>query len=386
MNQKAFSSNQENESAVIEMIRDLAIIINTAIVYHSRHPVFKRAVSDRWDGLVQAVKANKGRVELVFSEDQVFFRGKPVEPGNAMFRKLTRAFNAKGVQGLAWQAGVEQSDLVGLVDAFNNEVRKGGTGLDEALHRRGIKNIREIRRSVANTQDADSENESSVSPAKTGKRGKGKPDSTGKSSRPVSSPPEKSEEKVYDLDFEQSSATDQQDASFAATSPDFQSGSASMPFSREDVAISQMRAQCHEVITDYEKGKTTKTQAAETLTARFKENLDHRVEEIRRETESKIRRLENIKDLVMEELEQRSLAAVVINPQLRILSMNQTARELLGRIDSLDRKSPLASFINSGADKENLEINGVYRQAHIIISEHKDEESGTILICLEPYE
>ncbi len=360
---------------VAEMARNLAIILNTSVVYHQRHPVFLRAVSDRWPEIVQVLQASKGSVELIFWEGQVFFNGVSVEPGNTMLKKLTANLNGKGVKGLAWSKNCTQNELIELVDALNNEVGKSSGSLEEALRKRGVKSIREIRQTAVDYSSGEPEKTA----AKTEETPKDRSRKTTDSPRAYQSAAAPVFElNMGDFDSNENVSPDKNETSFRREREEADVDQ------EEDPAVSRIRSQCHQILTDYELGKTTKYQATQVLAEKFKKDLDERTHEIRQQTEAKIKRLENIKDLVMLELEQRALAALVITPNLRVLSMNRSAKELLGDIEWLDVKSSLAASIRSGGDKETLEINGVYRQAHVIISEASERESGTILICLEP--
>jgi len=360
------------KAELCEMVRSMAVLLNTANVYHTNHPVFKRALGDRKSDFTTALKHIESPITLSFDNEQVSLGGMVLEPGNEMFRKLASNLKGKGVSGLYWSAPPSETDILGLVEAVNIDLNQDNSSLQDSLTKRNISRIQEAAIEEAQLKPGKSKKNKS----ETKSSSDNKPvESTDKIEKTI-------ERSIFQLDLDDET----EETSPQSLSDLFEKEHQSQPEKtrNSDFGASKVRLACHRVLDDYEQKKISKIGAAESLTQEFEENLKKRVEEVRRENEVKIRRLENVKNMVMEELEQRGLAALVVNHQMRVLSMNNPARVLLGKTDSLDPNSPLADFIRSDQQKETICIGNNWRQAHMIISGNLNTNSDVILICLEP--
>lgn len=151
-----------------------------------------------------------------------------------------------------------------------------------------------------------------------------------------------------------------------------------------DVGTAQVKTFVLNEIRDLQSGKRDAQSVAEAIASDFEQRLNERVQEVRREVDQRIRRLESIKDLVLQELEMRNLAAVIVNAQLRVIALNDCGRRLLGDVDRLDPESELAEFARSTDERRNVSVRGTSCRADMIISDHPDAEGGAVLICIEP--
>ncbi len=379
MSNQPQSQPNDTIALVDEMVRSLAVLVNIAVVYHHRHPVFKRAVADRTFDFEQAINACNGKLTLTFKDNQIFYRGVALEPASPMFRKLAAMLLSKGVAGLSWHRGITGDELTCFVDIVVNLAGKNGRPLQALLQERNLPHIREVKAKTTygpgTAMKADS-----AAPSRKAAAG---PEASSVEPEPAAAkPPPTSGQRVFELDLGDFEEPPPEPP--VSLAPDHTFRLPPDLKSVDHASILQIRMLCQEVIEDYDKGKASKHEAAARLSHQFEVQLDNKLEELHREAEIRIRRLENIKDLVMQELEQRALAALVVDRQLRVLSMNRSARELLGSINAAEPDSGLARFIHSGQEKETVEINGAFRQAHMIISNSGENNGTAILICLEP--
>ena len=292
--------------------------------------------------------------------------------------RLARAMLLKGVGGISWHSPLQTSELVDFIEIVNRELERSVDSLQILLDRRGVGNIREeaVKTVAADQVVADPGKSLEKEPAKA-----------------VAKPVKKPEASVFELDLDAvpiEDATSLSDLFETDSEPEPEPGSEPAPPPVQektecDFALSQLRICCHDILDEYDNKAISKQEAVDSLAYEFNERFEERVEEVRRETAIKIQRLENIKDMVMEELEQHGLAAVVATRELEVLSMNRTAREILGNIDRLPEGSPLAAFVRSGRQKQIIRIRGVSRRAHMIISSQQGDD-GAILVCLESCE
>ena len=123
--------------------------------------------------------------------------------------------------------------------------------------------------------------------------------------------------------------------------------------------------------------------ASQAIANQFEQQLQTEMEDYKRRTEAQIQRLESIKALVLQELEERNIAAIVVDYDLTVLAMNKQAKQLMGNITSLERQSQLAGFINSGEERSSVNINGDQYTVHLIISEGTENINQTVLICMD---
>ena len=77
------------------------------------------------------------------------------------------------------------------------------------------------------------------------------------------------------------------------------------------------------------------------------------------------------------------LAAIVLDAEMNVVGANDSGRKLIGNIGTIDPDSPIYDFVESKKERQSIEINGVSRLAHIILSTARDKREGTMLICLE---
>jgi hypothetical protein len=341
---------------VSEALRGLGVMLNTAAIYHPDHPVFQRAVEDRFPAFQEAL-ADKNPLTVHFDKDNLIVSGSVIEHGNQVFTKVARVFSQKGIGGLTFQPGLKADELVDLVMVVREELGRSSDSLGKLLRVKGVKNIQE-EKLLKGTGDGSG----------TGGPGGGGPSGISASSAA------KRTGGVFELDLEDLS--DEKLAEIMPPQDHIETGI--------DVSTAQVKTFVLNEIQDLQSGRKSPQAVADRIAADFEQRLNERVEEVRRETEVRIQRLESIKELVLEELESRNLAAVIVNAQLQVLAQNNSARTLLGDLDRLESDSELADFAGSNDEKRALSVRGKECEASMIISDHPDAEGGAVLICLEP--
>ncbi len=137
------------------------------------------------------------------------------------------------------------------------------------------------------------------------------------------------------------------------------------------------------VLDSVRKEQTTLHEASETIAQEFEQRLHEKVEEVRQQSEGKVRRLEKVKEVMLKELENLHLAAIVLDVEMNVVGANDSGRRLIGNIGKIDPGTPIHDFVESRQERQTIEINGVSRLAHIILSTARDKGEGTMLICLE---
>lgn len=122
---------------------------------------------------------------------------------------------------------------------------------------------------------------------------------------------------------------------------------------------------------------------ADIIATEFEHRLDERAEAVRKVGERKVRRLEDIKDLILKELESYKVAALVMDSHLRILSANRRGRDIIGDISVIEKESPLGAFVLSQSERQDVDVGGVMRTAHLLTSRSAGGGDSLILLSLE---
>ena len=356
--EEALSSKRRMQ--VSEALRGLGVMLNTAAIYHPDHPVFQRAVEDRFPAFQEALSGKKP-LTVYFDKDNLVVSGSVIESGNAIFTKIARVFSQKGIGGLTFQHGLKADELVDLVMVVREELGRSGDPLGKLLRKKGVKNIQEEKLLSGGAGEG-------------GGDGSGKGGTGGGGSATTGSAGTRTTGGVFELDL--GDLSDEKLAEIMSPQDDVDMGG--------DVSTTQVKTFVLNELQDLQSGRKNPQTVADRIAADFERRLNERVEEVRRETEDRIQRLESIKELVLEELESRDLAAVIVNAQLQVLAQNNSARTLLGDVGGLDADSELADFAKSNDEKRELVVRGKQCRASMIISDHPDAEGGAVLICLEP--
>ena len=340
---------------MVDAVRGLCTVLNTATVYRITHPVFQRAVEQLITAIEAALK-NSTELPLFFNEGQVRINTTPIESNSPMFTKFAQNFEAKGIHGITIQRGVTQEEItqfVTILTSRSDDVRK--QGLQASLDRQGIRRIREQKVKIGIIgKDAVVHPEEKTPPAP-------------KPSSPSSSAG------AWDIE----AGTDELslDEAFSEFTP--------LPSPNPAESKAPIQHFVSNVLSSVQNQETTIQEASETIAREFEERLNEKVEEVRQISEAKIRRLERVNEVILKELENLHFGAVVLDAEMNVVGTNDLGRKLIGNIGRIGRDSPIYDFVESKKERQTIEINGVSRLAHIIISTARDKHEGTMLICLE---
>lgn len=338
------NDDHSNIQAVTHAVKALGIILNTGRVYNSSHPVFQRTAMEHLPVLKDALTTKRG-ITLFFENGKVYYGSQVLADEASTVERLAHVFEDCGVTGLTITPAVDADDIASLTTAIvSKRLEKEETTLQKILSKEGVRGIREAKRPKRGFAGTE------ASPVKGTAR------------------PSASSSRTFELDM--MSGVEEMDTS-------------EREGLFEDETVAEYRAFVADALTNVAKGKQSVEQASDTIAYEFEIQLNKRTEQVREETETQVRRLENIKDLVMQELEQLNLAAVVVDTSHNILEANHSGRALIGNLKHFEEESPLGAFIHSGKEKQKIRFNGKEHTAHIIISERAQSGEGAMLICLE---
>jgi hypothetical protein len=357
--QQTPGASPQKSVEVVAAVRGLCTVLNTATVYQITHPVFQRAVEQLVTSLDAALKTS-GEIPLFFSEGQVRLSTTPIEPGSPMFQKFAQSFEMKGIRGITIQRGVTPDEItkfVTLITSRSDDLQS--QGLSAVLERQGVRHIREQKVKIGIVgKDSVVHPEEKAAPAAPSK-----PAAASAASRPGA--------------WEIEAGTDE--LSLDEAFKDFEP----LPEPKAPAGKPAIKRFVTNVLDSVQKQKTSLQQASETIAQEFEQRLNEKVEEVRQIGEVKVRRLEKVKEVMLKELENLHLAAIVLDAEMNVVGANDLGRKLIGNIGKIDSDSPIYDFVESKKERQSIEINGVSRLAHIIISTARDKREGTMLICLE---
>ena len=357
--QQTPGATPQKSAEVVAAVRGLCTVLNTASVYQITHPVFQRAVEQLVAALDTALKSS-GEIPLFFSEGQVRLNTTPIEPGSSMFQKFAQSFEMKGIRGIAILRGVTPEEItkfVTLITSRSDDLQS--QGLSAVLEHQGVRHIREQKVKigiVGKDSVVRPEEQAAAAPV----------------SKPVS-PPTSPRPGAWDIE----AGTDELslDEAFKEFTP--------LPSPKTPPGKHPIKHFVVNVLDSVQKQKTTLHEASESIAQEFEQRLNEKVEEVRQIGEVKVKRLEKVKEVMLKELENLHLAAIVLDADMNVVGANDSGRKLIGNIGKIDSDSPLYEFVESKKERQSIEINGVSRLAHIIISTARDKHEGTMLICLE---
>ena len=349
-------ASAQKTAEVTSAVRGLCTVLNTALMYQTSHPVFQRSV-EQDIALFETALKGIPEITLFFTGGEVRFGTLPIDPSSSALRKVAQSLETRGIKGLAIQAGVTADELakfITVLTARSDEIET--QGLAHSLERAGIRHIREHK-------------------VKIGIVGKDAVVHPVEEKKPVSpsQPPITPSRSGGSWDIEVGTDVISLDNPLPDIAPATPAKDAPRVF----------RKFVHNVLGSVERRETSTAQAGELIAQEFETRLNEKVEEVRQQGEVKIRRLERVKEIMLRELENMHLAAVVLDDDMRVVGMNEPARRLLGTIEQLEPGHPLKEFVESHQERQTIHIAGVTRLAHIIISTSADHEDSTMLICLE---
>ena len=337
------AANETNIAA--NVVKALGIVLNTGSVYDSDHPVFRRTLKERFEVFKNAVDA-LGSLSLVFQGGQVSYKGAVLEPGADMFEKLARRMASKGIQGLTFKQVLAESDIRKLADLLKQmREAKAPQDLQALFESEKIRGLETFTPKKGPATRGGGESKAAYSDRRT-----------------------------FELDME---------AGAEELALEDVLGAVDSPETEAAQAAGAIRGFVGNVLDSVIEDRISMDDAADTIAEEFENQLNSRLQDYRAKTEARIQRLENIKDLVLDELESLELAAIVVDPQHNIIAMNHSGRKLLGKVGKLESGHPIAAFLESSREKQTLTLDGETRTAHLVISESSQGNEGAMLICLE---
>ncbi|MBP7828287.1 MAG: hypothetical protein KA248_00065 [Kiritimatiellae bacterium] len=350
--------------------RALAGLISTARMYQVQHPAFQRAVEQQLAALAAAMD-EAGEVVLYFADGQIRHGALALEPESGLMRSTAKWFEDRGVKGVSLLPGLTASELSAFAGIMLATDRKLETsGLTLCLENAGIRHVLEqkIKYGIIGRERV-------VYPPATGAAAKAGPAAAGPAApkagpaSPARPAMKSAAPKSWDLESETTSEIRAAPPRLAGQKP---VASGRRPL-REFVSS---------VFDAVSKNEATPPQAADIIAAEIETRIDEKVDEVRAEQEGRIRRLEQVKDVLLEELDDLHLAAMLLDADHRVVAMNKAARDLLGLLDKIQDGSPLDQFIRSGKERQTVELPGASRLAHMIIAPDAGE-GNLMLVCLE---
>lgn len=331
----------EDTKTVKAAVQALAISLNTVKVYQAGHPVLQNIIKERFLEIKKVLK-RVSPLKLTFRDGQVLCRNKLIAADYQFAEKLARTFEKNGVKGLEIEAEVSQQEFEFF--ALSVKEIEGGASktLNELLREREVVSIREY----------DPEESMGDGYVNSGYAREGRSD-------------------VYDLDMDIPADLEELDWNELVGDT-----------GGEDQATEFCRF-VDGVLDDAIEDRSLAEEKSRVIADEFEKRLDAEIENYKQQTEEHIRRLESIKDLVLKELEERGIAALVIDSRFNVLAMNNRAKQLLGTVSRLGDESDLARFVRSGQDTDKIKVEGAEYTAHVIISEGEGNELQTVLLCLD---
>ena len=347
-------SGLEKMADVAQAIRALSVLINTAYSYQTSHAVFRRAMEERLPLFEKALQGVR-ELPVYFNEGQVVYATTAVEPGTSMFQKLAQAFESLGVKGISLIPGLSAADLAHFVDAMTTKADDiKAQGLQSVLDKAGVKTVREQKVKIGVLHDK-------------------KPAEAAKVSTVPKTPAPKDRSGLWEID----------DAAINLDANPVEPAAPLSSAERNEIVSRKFRSFVHGILNAMDRREATPVQATEIIAGEFDQRLKERVEEVRAEHERRIRRLETVKDVVLKEMENLHLAAIVVDSDMHILGINELGKGIVGDIEEITEDSPLGQFVASDKERQMVEIDGVTRMAHLIVAVDPLTKEGSMLISLE---
>jgi len=333
---------------VTDAVRALYVIYSTSLSYRTDHAVFLKAVEERFP-LLAAALASGVALHISFSAGEVLCNGVMLDPGSAIFQKMAGTFETVGLVGILLRPGLTADEVVGFIRELTSE--RGGLGPDfnRRLASEGITHIQQRRIELVEKSEADR--------GASAPRGGGGESRGGASGRPG----------VWELDVP------------AGPEP-----GAGAPASAADraAAVKPFQDYVQDVLGTLSRHEATLADVAGLIEQEFELRLERKVEEVRRASEEKIKTLEDVEDIVLQELEHLGLAAIVVDRTLQVVATNASGRRLIGARGNLAADPVLRRFVSGKEDVQQIEIGGERRIARLLASGAPGAR-GTMLITLE---
>lgn len=340
-----------------EAVRAFCVIYHTSLMYRTGHAVFRSAVEERFPIFEKAMEGLPA-LSLDFTAGQIRVADTPLEPGSGVFQKVARAFEVLGVRNVTFLPGIDAEALMRLIELMGEDaeaIRRDG--LDAVLKRADLRTIRSFEM-VAKLSKA------------TGAR------------------PARGQAKVEHETDELPAGGSSASGGGVWQIDDFTPADSGAPAAVDGVEHPHARS-----VRDFVAGvlgaMTRREAQPDDVAEIISMELEHRIEEkmavVRRESERKIRRLEAVKELILDELQRLSIAAVIIDAGMHVLAMNMLAESFFGAMDEAVQGSALETFIRSGLDQQELDFKGEKRTVRLITKSSSGSGEDLMLVTLEKH-
>ncbi|MEI6971553.1 MAG: hypothetical protein WCL44_08545 [bacterium] len=333
---------------VVSAVRAFCVIYNTSLTYDTMNQIFQKAVEERMP-VFKAALSGVQELPIFFGDGQIRLGTAPLDPGSGMFQKLSNEFQSMGISGISILPSVSEDDIRNMmktVVAFPDEI--AGLGLQHFLSRDGVVGIVE-NKPMAQPVNGDV----SESSEPRGQDGNETGAPVGRGGESTVAPNTGTAAEAHAAALRRTGHMSPSPRSMR----DFITGAIG--------ALGRSEAKVEEV--------------ADIIATEFEHRLNERIEQAGRASEKRMRRLEDMQDLILKELENHAVAAFVIDSHLRILSANALGRGIFGDTAAIDSKSPLGAFILSQCDRQEVTVSGVVRTAHLLTATPAGGDSMMLL-------
>ncbi len=386
----------ERVNDVAAMVRTLGALYNTSLTYGPNHPVVARVIREQLP-LIEGCLRDLKEIHLFFLNGLVRYGTTPLEPGNSLFQRLAQVFSDKRVSGIVIVSGVTADEIRKLVQLL---VKPGDDvaerGLQTLLDQEGVRGIQESQQKIGLINNAGSAAGGGAGGSGgDGKGGRGSGTGTGAgAAATVAGAAAKIKGNVWDLSGDLPdlyedvpvdaavpaaaagqvpTGTGQQDDGSGGGNGSNATGGEPPPF-REFV---------HDLVVDVNLGRSSPAAASEKIAVEFEKRIQDRTEEVERRSAARIRSLENVRDVMLTEMENLRLPAVLVDHELHLLGANASGRALVGRSSQVLPGSALHRFLTSEREREAVDLPGGRRVAHKVLAVGAANESAVTLITLE---
>ena len=346
---RAFSSTKIAD--VTAAVQALCVIFNSSAAYRTKHAVFRKTVEERMPVLQRALKG-LNKISLVFAEGHVRVGAVSIEPGSALFQKLSQQLESMGVTAISFLRGISADDVIALSRILTDDPELvADAGLQELLKRKGVNTILEQKVRVHADHEAGARQLATREAAGRGKRLAAARHMT--RSRVLELGAE-SETRVFTLQRNEDAYTARHFGAFVESALG---------------ALSRKEAPMDDVVS--------------IISTEFERRLADEIQRMRRDDERRIRHMEIATDLVLREFETVKVAAVVLDSKLNVLACNPSGRRIIGKAKRLDSILPIEELRSVRDEKQRVKINGVARTAHLLASSAREGGDTIMLISLE---
>lgn len=372
----------ERANDVAAIVRTLGALCNTSLTYGPNHPVVARVIREQLP-LIEGCLRDLKEIRLFFLDGQVRYGTVSLEPGNPLFQRLSQLFSDQRVSGIEMISGVTADEIRKLVRLL---VKPGDAvaerGLQTLLDQEGVRGIRESRQKIGLISNA-----AASAPEGGSGSGTGGPGGSGTATAETAGVA-KAKGNVWDLsgdlpDLYEDVPTAAAAPRAAAVPAVAGAGAGGNGGAGPAGGAPPFREFVHDVVVDVNLGRSSPAAASEKITVEFDKRIQERTDEVERRSATRIRSLENVRDVMLTEMENLRMPAVLVDHELHLLGANASGRALVGRSSQVLPGSALHRFLISEREREAVDLPGGRRVAHKVLAVGADTESAVTLITLE---